>query len=185
MFNYLKGFFITNNGRKFGNEVADYLRVERRLFHCAMEEGGCDMHLVKLYNLKLDGFSLEDVAVDACDFLIPGLDEIEKRFGGQSLIQQARKSINQFQIDRANSEQSNSGYQEGEDELIRGDGRFEFRYQVMLKQCLRGVDSLTPIVRKMRSDDLDGLKGMALMHKLAGEDTELWDLELGVKITDN
>jgi hypothetical protein len=122
--------------------------------------------------------------VDACDFLIPGLDIIEKRFGGQSLIQQARKSINQFQIDKANLEQSNSGYQESEDELIRGDGRFELRYQIMLKQRLRGEDFLTPIVRKMRSDDLDGLKGMALMHKLAGEDVELWDLELDVKIID-
>ncbi|WP_417447155.1 hypothetical protein [Kangiella sp.] len=185
MFNYLKGFFITNKGRKFGNEIADYLGVERRLFHCAMEEGGCDMHLVKLYNLKLDGFSLEDIAVDAWDFLIPGLDEIEKRFGGQNLIQQARKSINQFQIDRANSDLSNSGYQENEDELVRGDGRFELRYQVMLKQCLRGEDFLAPILHKMRSDDLEGLKGMALMHKLAGEDVELWDLELGVEIIDN
>lgn len=184
MFSYLKGFFITNKGRKFGNEVADYLGVERRLFHCAMEEGGCDMHLVKLYNLKLDGFSLEDVAVDACDFLIPGLDEIETRFGGQNLIQQARKSINQFQFDRANSEPTNFDVQEDEDELIRGDGRFELRYQIMLEQRPRGED-VAPIVRKMRSDDLDGLKSMALMHKLAGEDVELWDLELGVEITEN
>lgn len=47
------------------------------------------------------------------------------------------------------------------------------------------VCALSVIGSQHLRDDLDGLKSMALMHKLEGEEVELWDLELGVKITEN
>ena len=96
MFSYFKKLMQVRRGQKFGNEIADYLNIHRSLFHGAMEEGGCEMHLIKLFNLKAEGYSVHEIALDACDFLLPGLDVLELRFGKQEQIKQAKDAVFNF-----------------------------------------------------------------------------------------
>lgn len=93
MLDALKGMYWASQGKRFGNQVADLLGVHRGLYHCAMEEGGCQMHLIKLYQLKEDGESIERVALHSCQFLFPGLEAIQARFGKQSLVDEARSRV--------------------------------------------------------------------------------------------
>lgn len=89
----LKGMYWAWQGKAFGNRVADLLGVHRSLFHGAMEEGGCQMHMIKLYQLKKDGEPIDRVALHSCEFLFPGLRILEGRFGQQALIEEAKANV--------------------------------------------------------------------------------------------
>ncbi|GFM88394.1 hypothetical protein PSCICO_37930 [Pseudomonas cichorii] len=97
-----KGIYWAWKGKSFGNEVADYLGVNRRLYHGAMEEGGCSQHMLRLYHLRSQGVALEEVAYHSCDYLSLGLLGLERRFGKQKLISQAQENINRFLLAKAN-----------------------------------------------------------------------------------
>ncbi|MCO7527733.1 hypothetical protein NJH54_24900 [Pseudomonas asiatica] len=92
----LKGMWWAWKGKAYGNQVADLLGIHRGLYHGAMEEGGCQMHLIKLFQLKQEGHSLEDVALHSCDYLLSGLAKLEMRFGPQTQIGQARMKVGDY-----------------------------------------------------------------------------------------
>lgn len=96
----MKAVFIamywTWQGKRFGNAVADFMGVHRSLYHGAMEEGGCLLHMMKLHHLRQRGLPLELVAYDSCEFLLPGLICLEQRFGHQVLIDKARFKVLEY-----------------------------------------------------------------------------------------
>ena len=92
----LKGMYWAWKGRALGNQVADLLGIHRGLYHGAMEEGGCQLHLIKLYHLKQGGESVERMALHSCAFLLPGLIQLEQRYGPQAQIEQAKASVVEF-----------------------------------------------------------------------------------------
>lgn len=96
MLNAFKGLYWAWKGKAFGNQVADLLGIHRSLFHGAMEEGGCQLHLIRLYHLQRDGEPLERVALHSCTYLLPGLIKLEERFGSQALIGQAKIRVSEF-----------------------------------------------------------------------------------------
>ena len=69
-----------------------------------------------------------------------------------------------------------------DDDFIRGSGRYELRYNIEIVQKIRGKELISEEASGLRSDDLNGLKSMALMHKMAGQKVELRDLKAGVRI---
>lgn len=93
MFNLIKSMLLARKGKAFGNEVADYIGMHRSLYHGAMEEGGCSLHMIKLAAQKDDGMSLEEAAHFSIPFLLPGLRTLEDKFGSQDLILHARRQV--------------------------------------------------------------------------------------------
>ncbi|HBP5148283.1 TPA: hypothetical protein L5659_001666 [Pseudomonas aeruginosa] len=93
---YLKVWYRCWKGRRYGNKVADLLGIHRGLYHGAMEEGGCEMHLLKLWALQEAGESIERVALHSCQYLSLGLISLRKRFGARPLIEDARGRVNVF-----------------------------------------------------------------------------------------
>lgn len=73
--------------------MADLLGIHRGVYHSAMEEGGCDMHLLKLSALEEAGEPLAQVALHSCQYLAPGLGILASRFGGQPKIENARAKV--------------------------------------------------------------------------------------------
>gem|GEM_PF-2309559 len=179
------GLMKVYSGKKYGNKIADFLKINRGLFHTAMEEGGCEMHLLKLYFLKQEGLGMAEVAYDSCEYLLRGLLVLETRFGKQPLSEDAFEKIKAFRLAHEKSTSSSDAsmseaYQkDGDHDLIRGSGRYQLKYKVELVQKLRGKEFISEEVSGLRSDDLEGLKSMAFMHKLAGKKVELKDLATG------
>lgn len=93
MLQALRSGYWAWKGKAFGNRVAAHLGIHPSLFHGAMEEGGCELHLIKLYHLKQNGEPLERVAHHSCRFLDPGLAVLHLRFGDQRLIIEARVKV--------------------------------------------------------------------------------------------
>ena len=90
------GIIKACTGKKYGNQIADFLKINRGLFHTAMEEGGCEMHLIKLYFLKRENISINEVAYNACDYLIRGLFSLRTKFGKQPLSEDALEKVTAF-----------------------------------------------------------------------------------------
>lgn len=99
MQNLLKSLMLLWRERKFGDEIADLLGVNRRLFHSAMEEGGCRSHMVRLCILRDGGVSKVLIAVDCCNYLLPGLRRLENRYGQQILIETGRANLMAYIIE--------------------------------------------------------------------------------------
>lgn len=93
MLNLIKTMLLARKGKSFGNEVADYIGMHRSLYHGAMEEGGCNLHMIQLASYKSNGMSTEEVAHLSVPFLLPGLRKLEDRFGSQDLIIEARQHV--------------------------------------------------------------------------------------------
>ena len=93
MFNLIKSMLLARKGKAFGNEVADYIGMHRSLYHGAMEEGGCLLHMIKLAALKDEGKGIPEVAEHSFQYLLPGLRNLEERFGSQELILDARRHV--------------------------------------------------------------------------------------------
>lgn len=93
MFNVIKSMLLARKGKAFGNEVADYIGMHRSLYHGAMEEGGCRLHMIQLASYKAGGMSVGEVAHLSVPFLLPGLRNLEERFGSQELILDARRQV--------------------------------------------------------------------------------------------
>lgn len=100
-----------------------------------------------------------------------------------SVIHEAEKRLSQWDQRRANSPVPEISELDCNDDFIRGSGRYELRYKIELVQKIRGKDLISEETSGLRSDDLDGLKSMAFMHKLAGKEVELKDLVTGKSIT--
>lgn len=92
----LGGLFKAYSGKKYGNCVADFLGIHRGLYHNAMEEGGCEMHLLKLHFLKKENLDISEVAYNSSEYILPGLLSIEARFGKQDLISDAVAKVKKF-----------------------------------------------------------------------------------------
>ena len=92
----LKGIWWAWKGKAFGNQVADFLGVHRSIYHGAMQEGGCELHMIKLYLLKKEGCSLKEVGMHSTTFLLPGMRVLKDRFGPQLQIEESRKNVIAF-----------------------------------------------------------------------------------------
>lgn len=188
------GLIKVYSGKKYGNKIADFLKIHRGLFHSAMEEGGCEMHLLKLHFLKQESLDMAEVAYDSCEYLLRGLLVLETRFGKQPLSEDALEKIKAFRLAHERSTSSShtsdasmreASQKDGDHDFIRGSGRYQLKYKVELVQKLRGKEFISEEVSGLQSDDLDGLKSMAFMHKLAGKKVELKDLATGKVIEAN
>lgn len=99
-----------------------------------------------------------------------------------SVILKAEESLSKWGQKRTNSPVSEISESNDDDNFIRGSGRYELRYKIELRQKLRGKELISEETSGLRSDDLNGLKSMAFMHKLAGKEVELRDLATGQSI---
>lgn len=99
-----------------------------------------------------------------------------------SVIQEAEESLSKWDQRKTNSPVPEISEPDGNDDFIRGSGRYELRYKIQLVQKIRGKDLISEETSGLRSDDLDGLKSMAFMHKLAGKEVKLKDLATGKSI---
>lgn len=84
------GMRRASKGKKFGNEIADSMAISRRLFHSAVEEGGLGMHLILLASMKDQGKSVIEAREAILPFLENGLLVLEKRFGPEATINEAK-----------------------------------------------------------------------------------------------
>lgn len=96
MFKFIQAIMLARKGRAFGNEVADYFGMHRSIYHGAMEEGGCPLHLIQLASMKKGGDSVEMAAAFSCQFLLPGLVVLRERFGPQDHIAEAWRKVSQL-----------------------------------------------------------------------------------------
>lgn len=96
MFGFFKSISAVNAGRKVGNAAADYIGMDRGLYHTAMELGRCENHMLVLSELNENGCSLDEVATFSFQFLVGGLDVLEQRYGIQPKIAQARRMLQHF-----------------------------------------------------------------------------------------
>jgi hypothetical protein len=94
----LEGFFLARKGKKFGNAVADILGMPRGLFHTAMEQGGCDAHLVKLANMREEGLDIEEVAYHSLTYLEKGLRTLESQWGYIPKIVSGLASVEKYKL---------------------------------------------------------------------------------------
>ncbi|KZY86119.1 hypothetical protein A3741_26860, partial [Oleiphilus sp. HI0069] len=91
-----ESFKYTRSGKKFGNSVADVIGIQRGLYHAAMEQGGCHMHLLKLAEMKEEGLNLIQVAFHSMKFLDEGLKFLEKKWGNIPKISNGKEAIEKF-----------------------------------------------------------------------------------------
>lgn len=99
-----------------------------------------------------------------------------------SVIHEAEASLSTWNHRRIKSPLPKNAEPDSSDEFIHGSGRYELRYKIELIQKVRGKDSISEENSGLRSDDLNGLKRMAFMHKIAGKDVTLKDLTTGKSI---
>lgn len=99
-----------------------------------------------------------------------------------SVIHEVEKSLSKWNQRKINSSIPEVSEPDGNDDFIRGSGRYELQYKIQLVQKMRGKDLISEETSGLRSDDLDGLKSMAFMHKLAGKEVKLKDLTTGKSI---
>lgn len=91
-----KAVALVWSGRRYGNQVADYLCVNRRLFHSAVEMGGLSQHLILLGLASKANQSMGDTATLVSGHLVDGLEEMRAAFGEQQLILSAIKNVQMF-----------------------------------------------------------------------------------------
>ncbi|XUO83496.1 hypothetical protein RVM27_13870 [Halomonas sp. KM007] len=99
-----------------------------------------------------------------------------------SVIHEAEEKLSEWDAKRVDPTIQNDPDMDEDDDLIRGTGRYELRYKIEIVQKVRGKELTSQETSGLRSDDLDGLKSMAFMHKLAGKEVELRDLMAGTSI---
>jgi hypothetical protein len=91
-----KAVTVVWSGRRFGNQVADHLCVNRRLFHSALELGGLSQHLILLGLASRANQPVGDTAALVSGYLIDGLGDMRVAFGEQQLILSAIKNVQMF-----------------------------------------------------------------------------------------
>lgn len=99
-----------------------------------------------------------------------------------SVIYEAEESLTKWHQRGTNLPTPDISEPDGKENFIRGRGRYELRYKIQLAQKIRGNDLISEETSGLRSDDLDGLKKMAFLHKLAGKEVELKDSVTGKSI---
>jgi hypothetical protein len=90
-------FRNNNRGKKFGNEIADSLNMERSVFHAAIEEGGLPMHFLVLAGFKDDGISINEAKKTLHPSLFVGLSVLKERFGDVPKINRAFEALEGYE----------------------------------------------------------------------------------------
>jgi hypothetical protein len=78
-------------GRKYGNQIADHLGLSRNLFHTILEHGVDGPSLVVLGSLK--ALPVDRAAVKLAPSMVRGLMKLEKKFGTQPQIEEAKQAV--------------------------------------------------------------------------------------------
>lgn len=81
------GLFGSSEGRKFSDEIADHLNIDRALFNSALLETGVTNS--KLKKLKRSEITLEQATSELMPNLVRGLSVINDKFGPQPMISDA------------------------------------------------------------------------------------------------
>jgi len=92
----IKGLRLVWLGKTFGNEIADYLLVNRRLFHNALELGGLSNHLILLGMAARAKQSKGEMATLVSGYLIDGIEVMNQRFGCRPIMKDAMKNTLMF-----------------------------------------------------------------------------------------
>ena len=93
----LAEFRNNNRGKKFGNEIADSLGMDRALFHAALEESSLPMHFSVLAHLKDDGVSINQAKNTLHPSLFVGLSVLKERFGDVPKINRAFEALEGYE----------------------------------------------------------------------------------------
>jgi hypothetical protein len=91
-----EGLRVANKGRKFGNEIADSMGIQRGIFHSAIERGGLPMHMIILSQMRDEGVELPDARSHLLMYLDIGLHELENQFGPKDKISNAKSIISKY-----------------------------------------------------------------------------------------
>lgn len=188
----LSGIMMILSGKRYGNKVADFLEIRRGLFHTAMEDGGCHMHLLVLHALKQDETEIKEVAWLCSQYLIRGIDKFNIRFGYPEVSKIALKKVTAFMNDyenalneleqRADATSARTLEQKAnivDSTQVHESGRYELKYKTEIVERIRGKEILSTELIVRRSDDLNSLKAIALVRNLQGQEFDLKDLSTG------
>lgn len=99
-----------------------------------------------------------------------------------SIYHTAEDRLSEWGRKRASGANSYQTEKISDDSFIRGSGRYELRYEIELNQKIHGISIGSKEISGMRSDNLDGLKKMAFMHRMAGKNVEIIDLATGKSV---
>jgi len=98
LFRFIKTLFLPSSGlvkegMEFGNLVADYIGVNRKLFHTAVEFGGMGDNLILLGNWHRAGVTKRQAAEIIKRPLTYGLLTLREKYGLNSMLQEAFLAI--------------------------------------------------------------------------------------------
>jgi hypothetical protein len=88
-----------NSGKEYGNRVAFYIGMNKKLYHSALEAAGLPLHLLWLYESKKNKIKISETAEISLTFLPAGLAALESRFGEQWLIKEAIAAVQRLSDD--------------------------------------------------------------------------------------
>ncbi len=173
------GFFSLFTGRKYSNEIADYLKIDRRLYSSALLEAGVSWGTLKPY--QKNGTPIEKMAFLLMPSFIQGLAIIKQRFGEQPTIISAEYIVRDWI-----SEHEQELRDAATEEIVSSEypnGRFKLTYPIYREEQLRGEVITHESTYALYSDDLEELKSLALVKQLGGADISLIDTETGHAIS--
>lgn len=167
-------------GRKAANEIADHIGVDRALFSSALLESGTTWaHLKTLKQLE---YSIDEAAKAVLPSFEKGLIIIRDRFGEQTQIRHGFAVIRSLNAKWGHSDMPI----EDEVMVVLADGwetgRYQLSYPAKTNEMVNGRPVGSDVFYAMRSDNLDGLQGLALVKKLGGVDVSLIDTTTGQSV---
>ncbi len=83
-------------GRRFGNKIAKHLGLSNNFFHSVLELGVSGPSLLFLAMLEDSGCTLERASFEVAPSLARGLIALEKKFGHQEMIENAKPIVVQL-----------------------------------------------------------------------------------------
>ncbi|AJD51513.1 MULTISPECIES: hypothetical protein [Thalassospira] len=132
-------------GRKFANSIASYLDINASLLSSALLEVGITWYQLKL--MKKSGMTIREAAEKLLPAITSGIDVIERKFGQQGLIVDARKKLNDFEVLISKGEMRENTQ-----------NRYVLRFYVEDDfQRIRGKPVLTQLGDDIFGDDLQAL----------------------------
>ena len=96
----IAAFFWINygprSGRSFGNEIASYNKIQRKVFWYLLDNGAKGSSLALLKKIERSSGSIQEASVALAPTLQRGLERLEARFGHQDMYEPAKPIISRL-----------------------------------------------------------------------------------------
>ena len=84
------------SGRSFGNEIASYNKIQRKVFWYLLDNGAKGSSLALLKKLQRSSETIQEASVALGPTLQRGLERLEARFGHQDMYEPAKPIISRL-----------------------------------------------------------------------------------------